>query len=311
MNGTVTSFFDFKLRAARKEARSRVKEARRLLKRGGAEVPGTVREDVTAALTALDGAQRSGDTGAMRKNGDKLGSLVGKYLGAYKKPAWRESFESIAVAVLVALVLRSFVVEAFKIPSGSMIPTLAIGDQIFVNKFVYGIRIPFTSIRLVDFSMPKRGDVIVFMVPIEPHEDYIKRVIGLPGDEIQVRRGVLYVNGKPLPREAQGRITELDRDGVSGPWHGFEAYAFAETMDNHKHYTVLQDANLPQAASDYPPFVVPEDHVFVMGDNRDRSFDSRSWGPVPQSYILGRSLFVWWSWGKDGLNWKRIGTWIE
>jgi len=310
MNGTVQSLFDFKLRAARKEARSRVKEARKLLKRGGTEVPEPVRNDVAAAMTALDEAHRSGDTGAMRKNGDKLGAIVAKYLTAYKKPAWRESFESIAVAVLVALVLRSFVVEAFKIPSGSMIPTLAIGDQIFVNKFVYGIRIPFTSIRVVDFSMPKRGDVIVFMVPIEPHEDYIKRVIGLPGDEISVRRGVLYVNSKPLPREAHGRITELDRDGVSGPWHGFEAFSFTESMGD-KHYTVLQDANLPQVASDYPPFIVPEDHVFVMGDNRDRSFDSRSWGPVPLSNILGRSLFVWWSWGKDGLNWKRIGTWIE
>ena len=310
MNATVSRLFDFKLRAARKEAKGRLKEARKLLRRGGKSVSEAVRGDVGGAMTALEAAQKAGETAAMRKSGDKLGGLLDKYLTAYKKPAWRESFESIAVAVLVALLLRSFVVEAFKIPSGSMIPTLAIGDQIFVNKYVYGIRIPFTSIRLVDFGIPKRGDVIVFMVPIEPHEDYIKRVIGLPGDEIQVRRSVVYVNGKALPREPLGRVNEVDHDGMGGPWRNFEAFAFSETMTD-KHYTVLQDANLPQVASDYGPFVVPEDHVFVMGDNRDRSFDSRSWGPVPMSNILGRSMFVWWSWGKDGLSTKRLGTWID
>lgn len=310
MNATVSRLFDFKLRAARREARGRLKEARKLLKRGGPQLSEAVRADLAAAMTALGEAARTGDPGTMRRAGDKLEALVAKHLAAYKKPAWRESFEQIGVAVLIALLLRSFVVEAFKIPSGSMIPTLAIGDQIFVNKYVYGIRVPFTSIRLVDFSIPERGDVIVFICPVEPHEDYIKRVIGLPGDEIQVRRGLVYLNGRPLERKPLGRITETDRDGVSGPWHTFEAYAYEETVDGSTH-TVLHDANMPHLTSDFGPYVVPPDHVFVMGDNRDRSSDSRAWGPVPLSNILGRSLFVWWSWGKDGLDFSRLGTWID
>src|SRR5690606_17840366 len=145
----------------------------------------------------------------------------------------RESFEQIAVAVFVALLLRAFIVEAFKIPSGSMIPTLAIGDQIFVNKYIYGVRVPFTAQRIVDFAMPERGEVVVFIVPIEPHEDYIKRVVGLPGDEIEVRRGTIYLNGKAVPRKSLGPVTETDRDQHSGRWLSFEAEAFEETLGEH------------------------------------------------------------------------------
>jgi signal peptidase I len=310
MNATVSRIFDSKLRAARGEAMGRIKEARKLLRRGGKRVPETVRSELGAAIAAVDGAWRADDQGAMRKHGEKLAALTSKHLYTYRKAAWRESFEQIAAAVLVALMFRAFVFEAFKIPTGSMIPTLAIGDQIFVNKLVYGIRVPFTSIRLIDFRAPKRGEVIVFMVPIEPHEDYIKRVVGVPGDQILVRRGVLYINGKPLPRVLQGREMEVDRDGISGPWKKFAADAYTETMGD-KHYTVLKDPEVPFAATDFGPFTVPEDTVFAMGDNRDHSFDSRSWGPVPMSNILGRSMFVWWSWGEDGLNVKRLGTWVE
>ena len=128
---------------------------------------------------------------------------------------WRESFQSILIAVLIALMLRSFVVEAFKIPSGSMIPTLAIGDQIFVNKYLYGVRVPFTSIRLVDFDEPQRGEVIVFICPIEPHQDYIKRVIGLPGDEVTVRNNTILINGEPVKRKLVGTREFADRDNES------------------------------------------------------------------------------------------------
>lgn len=309
MNATVSRLFDFKLRATRKEAKARLRDARKLLGRGGAAVPEPVRDDVATAMTTLDEAIRADDPAAMRKSGDRLGALLTRHLTTYRKPAWRESFESIAIAVVVALLLRSFVVEAFKIPSGSMIPTLAIGDQIFVNKLVYGIRIPFTAIRLVDFSMPERGDVVVFMVPKEPNEDYIKRVIGLPGDTIEVRRRVVYVNGKPLSRTPLGRATEIDRRDISGPWYNFEAEAFREEAGDAE-YTVLHAESVP-GIGDYGPRVVPEDHVFVMGDNRDRSSDSREWGPVPLSNILGEALFVWWSWGKDGLDFDRLGTWVD
>ena len=245
----------------------------------------------------------------MRKHGDKLSALLQKHLAGYRKAAWRESFESVAVAVLVALLLRAFVVEAFKIPSGSMIPTLAIGDQIFVNKYIYGVRVPFTAQRIVDFGMPERGEVVVFICPVPPNEDYIKRIVGHPGDEIMVRNSTLYVNGKPAAREPQGRRTFTDRD-PSGQWSTFDAFAYTETLGEHS-YTVLQDAMVRATANDFGPYIVPDGHVFAMGDNRDHSFDSRAWGPVPLSNVLGRSLFVWWSWGERGLDTGRLGTWIK
>ena len=308
MLASVSQLFDPKLRAARKSAHLRVREAKKLLRRASGAATSDTQNAVRAAMAAVTEARRNSDVTAMQRTSDRLAALVSEHLEAYRKPPWRESLESIGIAVLVALILRSFVLEAFKIPSGSMIPTLAIGDQIFVNKYLYGVRVPFTSIRVVDFAMPKRGEVIVFICPVEPYEDYIKRVIGLPGDEIAVRGGTIFVNGEPVKRTPLGRTTHWDRDNTNDRWHPFDAMAFRETLGEHE-YTVLQDSDQP--ARDYGPVVVPGGHVFMMGDNRDHSYDSRSWGPVPLQNILGRSMFVWWSWGKDGLEVGRIGTWIE
>ncbi len=299
-----------RLRHARKEGRAQVKEARKLLRRGRSLLGDGVRAQFDDLVTTTELTLRQTDPGAIDKATRKLGDATDKHLDAYRKPAWRESLESIAVAVLIALMLRSFVVEAFKIPSGSMIPTLAIGDQIFVNKLRYGIRIPFTSIRLVDFAMPQRGEVLVFICPVEPREDYIKRVIGLPGDEVAVRDGVVQINGEPLTQELIGEQSYWDRDNRLKRWFPFEAVAYRETIGEKSH-VIIRDADPAQRAPDYGPFVVPEGHVFMMGDNRDHSFDSRAWGPVPLSNILGRSLFVWFSWGRDNMAWERLGTWIE
>jgi len=306
---TMNRLFDAKLRGARKIASLQCKEAHRLLRRARGKLEATTLAEVEALTLALRQALAADDVGAMRKHGDRLGLAVDKHLVTFRKPAWRESFESVFVAVLVALVLRAFVVEAFKIPSGSMIPTLAIGDQIFVNKYVFGIRIPFTAVRLVNFGMPERGEVVVFICPVPPNEDYIKRIVGLPGDTIEVRESTLYINGAPQPRTPLGRGTFTDRD-ASGRWNTFDAFAFTETIGEHAH-TVLQDVTMRPRASDYGPTTVPEGHVFAMGDNRDHSFDSRAWGMVPLSNILGRSLFVWWSWGEGGLDTHRLGTWIR
>jgi signal peptidase I len=225
------------------------------------------------------------------------------------KPAWRDSLESIGGAILVALTLRAFVFEAFKIPSGSMIPTLAIGDQIWVNKFVYGLRVPFTTTRIIDFATPKRGDVIVFVCPEPPHEDYIKRVVGLPGDEVAVRGGEVFINGQAVQRRSLGEEQYWDRD-PSG-WQKFSASAYQETLGAHS-FTVLHESS-PELLyyHDARPYVVPPDNVFMMGDNRDHSHDSRAWGPVPLRNIIGRSTFVWWSWGNEGLETSRLGHWID
>lgn len=306
----ISEMFDGKLREARKQARHRVKEAGKLLRRAGKRVPAEIEADVRRASDEAATSAKGKDAAEILRAAERLGELVDKNLDGYRKPAWRESLESILIAVLVALLLRSFVVEAFKIPSGSMIPTLAIGDQIFVNKYVYGMRIPFTSIRLVDFSEPSRGDVVVFICPEPPNEDYIKRVIGVPGDQIEVRRGVVHINGEPVERELKGRSTYWDRDNATGRWYPFEAYTYEERLGDAV-FTVIDDveANPPQA--DFKPVIVPDGHVFVMGDNRDHSYDSRSWGLVPMSNILGRSLFVWWSWGREGLSTERLGRWID
>ena len=189
------------IKQLRKESLETLREAQKLNRRGRGKVAKKIRNEVVDQVERLKKLQRSNDFLAIGRATEELQKLLDKHFVSFRKAAWRESFESIFVAVLVALFLRSFVVEAFKIPSGSMIPTLAIGDQIFVNKFLYGLRIPFTSIRLVEFDKPKRGEVIVFICPIEPHEDYIKRVVGLPGDEIAVREGQILINEKPIKRK--------------------------------------------------------------------------------------------------------------
>ncbi|MBC7794380.1 MAG: signal peptidase I [Clostridia bacterium] len=224
------------------------------------------------------------------------------------KTTWRESTKQIVGAILVALLLRSFVVEAFKIPSGSMIPTLHIGDQIFVNKFIYGPRIPFTEIRIMEWAQPKRGEVIVFVIPTESHEDLIKRVIGVPGDTIQVRDGTLLLNGSAVQDEVLGKSTEWDRKLETGIWSQQHSTAITERLDD-KTFTVLDDGET--RGDSMGPFTVKPGHVFVMGDNRDRSYDSRFWGQVPMQNVLGRAMFVWWSWGKEGFDAKRLGTWIN
>lgn len=223
---------------------------------------------------------------------------------------WKESVGSVLIAILVALTLRAFVVEAFKIPSGSMIPTLAIGDQIFVNKYRYGLRVPFTSTRLVDFKAPERGEVIVFICPDQPSDDYIKRIAAVAGDELEYRQGVLYINGKEVQKKSLGRKGHMERDQRTGRWYPFEALAYEET-NGEATYTILEKPNGLNSERNYGPVVVPDGHVFVMGDNRDSSRDSRIFGFVPEDHILGRSLFVWWSWGAEGLATDRLGTWID
>ncbi|ANA40650.1 MULTISPECIES: signal peptidase I [Geobacter] len=200
-----------------------------------------------------------------------------------KKHIVREYAESIIIAVILALIIRTFVVQAFKIPSGSMEDTLAIGDHILVSKFIYGTKIPFVDGRYLKIRDPKRGDVIVFEYPEDPSKDFIKRVIGLPGDTIQVVQKQVFINGKP----------------------------FSVPQEVHKEKDVIPAAQNPR--DNFGPVTVPENSYFVMGDNRDRSYDSRFWGFVKNSQIKGLAFIKYWSWDREKfrVRWGSIGDIIK
>ena len=220
---------------------------------------------------------------------------------ARSKPLWREYAEAIVIALVLALTIRVFLVQAFKIPSGSMIPSLQIGDHILVNKLAYGLQIPqdcefeasllpvtcYSSSMLFEFEKPERGDIIVFRYPEDEHKDFIKRIIGLPGDTIHIRKKIVYINGEPFRDEPfTQRVDPGVIDGRINP---------RDNLD---------------------PITVPPNSYFVMGDNRDQSLDSRFWGYVQEHKIKGRAFLVYWSWYGQGslmewVRWNRIGKMIE
>ncbi|SMC17933.1 signal peptidase I Serine peptidase. MEROPS family S26A [Desulfacinum hydrothermale DSM 13146] len=204
-----------------------------------------------------------------------------------KKSTFREYTEAVVVAVLLALFIRAFVVQAFKIPSGSMKNTLLIGDHILVSKFSYGLKIPVLDKEIIHLGSPQRGDIVVFKYPQDPSKDFIKRVIGLPGDTIVIRNKKVFVNGQPL-KEPYARFTDP---------------------------RILPGAVSPR--DNLGPLVVPPHSFFVMGDNRDESYDSRFWKFVDESDLKGKAFIIYWSWNKEGeltldparcyVRWNRIG----
>ncbi|MGC1454227.1 MAG: signal peptidase I [Nitrospirota bacterium] len=227
---------------------------------------------------------------------------------AKHKSFYKEWIEPFLIAALVALFIRQFVVEAFKIPSGSMIPTLDIGDHLLVNKFVYGPRIPFTDTRIFTWKEPKRGDIIVFKYPENESKNFIKRVIGLPGDKIEIKKGILFINDQPVPVIAQGVFKDSEQGDGSSYYE--KPRLFEEQLGSVTHHILyLRD----QSGYNFGPKLVPADSVFVMGDNRDNSQDSRFWGFVKEEKILGRALIIYWSWDGNGrwVRWERIGTMIR
>ncbi len=220
-----------------------------------------------------------------------------------------EWVKSISVAILLFLVIRTFAVEAFKIPTGSMERTLLIGDFLLVNKAVYGAQVPFTGVRLPAFDDPERGDVVVFEYPLDPSKSYVKRVVGLPGDTVGMRGGDLYVNGS-LADEAYVQHTQPDGDYYDPQFEWQRKYLSpgAELRD----YRPTRD--------EWGPIVVPEGKYFVMGDNRDNSQDSRYWGFVDRELIKGRPLFIYYSFDRSKLRplpwitevrWDRVGNLVR
>jgi signal peptidase I len=361
-----------------KEARVLLREARKGLGRYGFKLGPAVRDAISQRIDTLARARERGDQQAIRAALLPLDELVDEHMSMARKSPLREYTESIGIAVLIAILLRGFVVEAFKIPSGSMLPTMEIGDHIFVNKVVYGMRVPFTTTKLFGWRSPERGEVIVFINPCTPDKDYIKRVVAVANDTVEVRCDQLYINGERVPTryvDDEGRCEHWDLNSRLGEdWNMESCSLYRETLGDHT-YDVIHPPNRPEILErleagdrpngvelgyqDFPTnrgvpecaahedqrgpdvrersrgrielsiperdnhegpcapvrrYVVPDGHVFAMGDNRDNSHDSRTWGSVPTENIKGKALFIWWSkkpGEQGGIHWKRMGQIVK
>ena len=227
-----------------------------------------------------------------------------------KEPWWIEYPKSFFPVILIVFLLRSFLVEPFKIPSGSMIPTLLVGDFILVNKYTYGIRLPVINKKIVEMNSPQRGDVVVFRYPVDPSLDYIKRIVGLPGDKVAYQNKRLTINGKAVSIKRDGDY--LDKERL------FYTPRYVEQLAARSHELLIEDEapSFVQHALQFPNrnnciynsegviCDVPQGHYFAMGDNRDNSQDSRVWGFVPEENLVGKAFFIWFNFG----DLKRIGA---
>ncbi|HEY4178891.1 MAG TPA: signal peptidase I [Kofleriaceae bacterium] len=357
-------------RRVRKEARLLMREAQAIAGRPG-ELQ-TATKEIEDALAANDMLRVRRALPALDTLVDELGKNSGKSIT-------RDYVESIGAAIMIAIVVRFLVIEAFKIPSSSMYPTLQIGDHIFVNKFIYGVRIPGTGKKILPLRQPARGDVIVFQQPCERERDYIKRVIALENDTVEVRCNVVYVNGAAVPQKLVDANCQYDDfDELTRKWSTKLCSRYTETVNGNS-YDTFQDPDLPernkvladagglttgdekdfpkldhillppscatnpdgeplaapnqkpgQIVSEHPEliheaaaacqpkvqYVVPPGHVFVMGDNRANSNDSRYWGSVPIENIRGKALFIWFSypekfWDPTQYRWDRLGDFVD
>lgn len=364
-------------RRVKKEAKALCAEVRKGLGRAGG-LSSTDLAELRDRLAVVEDALAKGDLAAVRRGLPALDALNDRQLAPGAKSVGREYIESIGIAVLIALMLREFVVEAFKIPSSSMVHTLEIGDHIFVNKFLYGVHIPYTDTKLFQWRSPQRGEVIVFNNPCDGR-DFIKRIVALAGDTVEVRCNILYINGKAVPETlSEEQCTYWNLNDASDRWDHRTCSAYQATLGDHT-FTTLHEPERPARdrrreqnkgaggyeawcnGKDFPHlvgedehdctpedlrdgmtplidrnpelpsclrslerlpdvslegkgrierslpvgatpasacapqvhYVVPEGHVFCMGDNRANSSDSRVWGPVPLEKIKGKALFIW------------------
>lgn len=326
-----------------RQGRELLREASILLKRHRKRISASARLEVEGGLDtlhALVGKRHAApDEAQLTRALEGLDEAVQRHLGAFRKSWVREYVEAIAWAIVLALIIRSFIFEAFSIPSGSMLPTLEIGDRLFVNKIGYGAYVPFSPRRLVHWDEPDRGDIIVFEFHCEgvrnDGEDYIKRVVATAGDRVRLESNVIWVNGEPiatrLDKETDCDVFEDSRTGGMIAAGSCECSRQIETAasgaeyvtqhmspgqygpcDNHPDWPHKQPTKFGRCNyfghaamnENWPDVVVPPGHVFVMGDNRDRSEDGRYWGLVPHEMIKGTAFVVWWPP-------SRLGTWLR
>ncbi|WP_394753376.1 signal peptidase I [Crenothrix sp.] len=225
----------------------------------------------------------------------------GEVFDENNEPILVEYARSFFPVVLIVLLLRSFLAEPFRIPSGSMMPTLLVGDFLLVNKFTYGIRLPVINKKIIEINEPQHGDIVVFRFPKDPTVDYIKRVIGLPGDKVSYHNKQLAINGVPAAQVSLGSYQGVGQgDDMTGAEHLTENLVGVE-------HSILIRQDAISAEGDY---IVPPGSYFVMGDNRDNSNDGRYWGMVPEANLVGKAFFIWmnWDWEHKGIDFDRIGT---
>lgn len=240
----------------------------------------------------------------------KAGASADEVAHAYKESLLVEYARAFFPVILVVFLFRSFLVEPFRIPSGSMIPSLLIGDFILVNKYTYGLRLPVLNKKVLDIGEPKHGDVMVFRFPGDPSQNFIKRVIGLPGDHVVYKDKKLYINDVLMEQTALDDYSYSEGTDSQGNDLQITSKRMQENLDGIKHSILLSDGP-DQMPKD---IIVPPHQYFVMGDNRDRSNDSRYWGTVPEQNIVGRAFLIWFSWDipKGGpVNWGRIGKTVN
>jgi signal peptidase I len=356
-------------RRVRREAQALVREARTALR--SQRIQRKKAAELEAAVRAADAALAAKDAERLRHALPALDVLVEELVQRPTRSGIRDLVQSVVTAILIALALRMIVIEAFKIPSASMYPTVEINDHIFVNKLLYGARIPFTASKAFAWRKPQRGEVIVFIQPCTPDRDYIKRVIATEGESVEVRCNVVYVDGKAIENQlitGEGCSYD-DQNETTLEWYPRTCSEYAERVGDRVYHTFhdadrprrddarARDASRAQAdIYDFPPlnglrrppscvnqpgadsvvapnqaagelvetrpgadvcepqlhYVVPPGHVFVMGDNRANSKDSRVWGSVPIENIKGKALFIWLSYHDLGsFRWDRIGSLIR
>lgn len=224
-----------------------------------------------------------------------------------KLPWYVDFSKSFFPVILAVLVLRSFIVEPFRIPSGSMMPTLVEGDFILVNKFAFGVRLPVVNTKIIDSGAPQRGDVAVFRYPEDPSTAFIKRIVALPGDRVEYRHKQLYINGEPVPQSS------LPAD-AEGAVNGYEQRLEQLGEEEHR---ILVRADRHDMPWDRVSYAIPEGHYFVMGDNRDNSRDSRVWGLLPEQNLIGKAFLIWLNCDcnvmtlRFHVQWDRIGSTIQ
>jgi len=301
----------------RKKARESITTTRSVLKENASRIEPRVVRLIEDRLDQTEKALENGNAGEIAVETQKLENAFEDHLSRFSKSKLRQNIESLLIAIALALLIRTFIVQPFKIPSGSMIPTLLVGDHLLVNKFIYGTEIPFTGIAILPgIRDVRRGDVIVFKYPNYENDpsqeglDYIKRVIGLPGDSINIKGRNLYVNGRKIPLKFLGEFHD-ERDGA-------RYYRYEENLLGNKHLVIYQKGQeSTYVGSSLPVTRVPEGYVFVMGDNRDNSRDSRFWGFVPIEDIIGKAFIIHWSWDWDDqgvldkVRWERLFTQIH